>query len=105
MPLVLFEGSSPWQENLLGSLRDAGLEWHVAFESASMDAILAATQSGLGIAALPAEFVRNSRLIPLSHPALPLAPKIELGLFEAGVLPNNARTLLEVVQNCVSATN
>ena len=105
VPLVLFEGSSPWQENLLGSLRDAGLEWHVAFESASMDAILAATQSGLGIAALPAEFVRNSRLIPLSHPALPLAPKIELGLFEAGVLPNNARTLLEVVQNCVSATN
>lgn len=98
VPLVLFEGACPWQENLLDLLRASGREWRVAFESTSLDAILAATQSGLGIAALPREFVRNSRLAPLGHPGLPVAPQVEFGLFGAGVLPNSARTLLEVVQ-------
>jgi DNA-binding transcriptional LysR family regulator len=105
VPLVLFEGPCPWQDSLLESLRDADREWHVAFESTSMDAILAATQSGLGIAALPTEFVRNSRLVPFIHPALPAAPKVEFGLFGACALPNSARTLLEAVQSCASATN
>jgi DNA-binding transcriptional LysR family regulator len=105
VPLVLFEGPCPWQDNLLDSLRDAGREWHVVFESTSMDAILAATQSGLGIAVLPTEFVRNSRLVPFTHPVLPAAPRVEFGLFGASALPSSARTLLEVVQSCASATN
>jgi DNA-binding transcriptional LysR family regulator len=99
VPLVLFEGTCPWQENLLDTLRETGCAWRVAFESTSLDAILAATQSGLGIAALPREFVRNSRLAPLTDTALPVAPKVEFGLFGASVLPNAARTLLEVVQS------
>jgi len=99
VPLVLFEEECPWQKGLLDSLRETGCGWRVAFESASLDAILAATQSGLGIAVLPKEFVRNSRLAPFSHPALPVAPKVEFGLFGASVLPNAARTLLEVVQS------
>ncbi len=101
VPLVLFEGACPWQESLLDSLRETGCNWRVAFESTSLDAILAATQSGLGIAALPTEFVRNSRLAPFTHPALPMAPKVEFGLFGASVLPNYARTLLEVVQSSI----
>src|SRR5579864_5119985 len=98
VPLVLFEGTCPWQDTLLNTLRETGRAWRVAFESTSLDALLAATQSGLGIAALPREFVRNSRLAPLTDTALPVAPKVEFGLFGAGVLPNSARTLLEVVQ-------
>ncbi|HTT17582.1 MAG TPA: LysR family transcriptional regulator [Candidatus Sulfotelmatobacter sp.] len=105
VPLVLFEGECPWQNSLLDSLRDSGREWRVAFESTSLDAILAATQSGLGIAALPNEFVCNSRLVRFTHPILPTAPKVEFGLFGAGALPNNARMLLEVFQSCASATN
>ncbi len=96
VPLVLFEGPCPWQDNLLRSLRTAGREWHVAFESTSLDAILAAAQSGLGIAALPSEFVRNSRLVPLSA-GMPPAPKVEFGIFGASTLPSSAQTLLEVV--------
>ena len=99
VPLILFEGACHWQDNLLDDLRKAGREWRLAFETTSLDAILAATQSGLGIAALPTEFVRNSRLVPLLHPTLPRAPKVEFGLFGAGVLPNSARTLLEVVRS------
>ena len=99
VPLVLFEGPCPWQDNLLRSLRTAGQEWHVAFESTSLDAILAAAQSGLGIAALPNEFVRNSRLVPL-RTGMPPAPKVEFGIFGASTLPSSAQTLLEVVKGC-----
>ena len=60
VPLVLFEGACPWQDNLLDTLRETGRAWRVAFESTSLDAILAATQSGLGIAVLPREFVRGT---------------------------------------------
>jgi DNA-binding transcriptional LysR family regulator len=99
VPLVLFESARPWQDDMLDSLRDAGRKWRVAFESTSLDAILAATQSGLGIAALPGEFIRNSRLMPLTSSTLPTAPNVEFGLFGAGVLPAGARTLIELVQS------
>lgn len=104
VPLVLLESACSWQDDMLDSLRKAGRQWRVAFESTSMDAILAATQSGLGIAALPSEFIRNSRLVPLMNPTLPAAPKVEFGIFGAGVLPSSARTLVELLQSSTESS-
>jgi len=98
LPLVLFERPSSWQDEMLDSLRRAGREWRVAFESTSLDAILAATQSGLGIAALPAEAVRSSNLARVESTHLPPAPNIEFGLFRATALPTAAQTLLELLE-------
>jgi DNA-binding transcriptional LysR family regulator len=98
VPLVLFEGSCSWQDDMLNSLRRGGREWRITFESSSLDAILAATKSGLGIAALPAEVIRRSRLVHLKSARLPPAPTIEFGLFQATALPKRAQTLLEVIR-------
>jgi|SRR5450432_576647 len=96
LPLVLFEGPCSWQDEMLSSLRGAGWEWRVAFESASLDALLAATQSGLGMAALPAEAIRNYNLARPQGINLPTPPQIQFGLFRMAALPSEARTLLEI---------
>jgi DNA-binding transcriptional LysR family regulator len=79
LPLVLFEGPCVWQQEMLDSLRSAGWQWRVTFESASVDAILTAVQSDLGIAALLAETVRSSKLARVESADLPPAPKISMG--------------------------
>jgi len=98
MPLVLFEGPCSWQDEMLNSLRSGGREWRVTFASSSLDAILAATKSGLGIAAVPAEVIRRSKLVSLKSASLPPAPTIEFGLYQATALPKRAHTLLEMIQ-------
>lgn len=98
VPLVWFEGPCRWQGDMLDSLRKSGREGRVTFQSTSLDAVLTATLSGLGIAALPAEVIRRSRLVLLQSASLPPAPTIEFGLFQAIALPKGAQTLLEVIQ-------
>lgn len=97
VPLVLFEGPYAWQQEMLDSLRAAGWEWRVTFESASVDAILTAVQSGLGMAALPAETIRNSRLARIESASLPSAPKIQLGIFRGVANSSGAHAVLEDV--------
>ena len=104
LPLVLFEGPCSWQDDMLDSLRRAGREWRVRFESTSLDAILAATQSGLGIAALPAEAVRSSNLARVGSAHLPPPPNIEFGLFHAAALPQAAQTLVELLEIALAST-
>ena len=104
LPLVLFEGPCSWQDDMLDSLRQAGRQWRVTFESASLDAILAATRSGLGIAALPAEVVRSSNLVHVESDHLPPMPKLEFGLFRAAALPRGAQTLLELLEIALEST-
>jgi len=96
IPLILMESPSSWQDEMLDSLRRAGWEWRLAFESASLDAVLTATQSGLGIAALPVQEIRKFKLGRVLRMELPTPPSIRLGLFRRAALPSGARTLLEV---------
>ncbi len=94
VPLVLFKGPCAWQQEMLGALRTAGWEWRVTFESGSMDASLTAVQSGLGMAALPAETVRSSKLARVESAGLPPAPEIQIGIFR-GAASHVARSVLE----------
>jgi DNA-binding transcriptional LysR family regulator len=96
IPLVLFENPCSWQEEMLASLRKAGWEWRVTFESASFDAILTAAQSGLGVAALPDEAIRTFKVGRLPAEGLPPAPKVEFGMFPATALASGRRSMLEV---------
>lgn len=96
IPLILMESPSSWQDEMLDALRRAGWEWRVAFESASLDAVLTATQSGLGIAALPVQEIRKFKLGRVLRMELPTPPSIRLGVFRRAALPTGARTLLEV---------
>ncbi len=96
LPLVLFESPCSWQDDMLNSLSRAGWTWRVCFESGSLDAILAATQSALGVAALPAAIL-NGKLARVQNAKLPPAPQIQFGLFRTTSLPSAARTVLEIV--------
>ena len=102
LPLVLFESSCLWQDAMLDSLRKSGWEWTVSFQSSSLDAIVAAARSGLGMAALPSETMRNSKLASVRMAGLPPAPELEFGLFPAIGLAPEARTLFEIAMASVS---
>src|SRR5258708_35876814 len=62
LPLVLCESTNWWHDAILSSLRAAGWEWRVVFESASLDGTLAAPDPGMGGSALLPETVRDPRI-------------------------------------------
>lgn len=99
--LILLEKPCPWQDEVLQSLRAAGWSCRISFESSSLDAILTATQSGLGLAVLPTEAIQRGKLVTLTHASLPPAPQIELGMYSQATLPSHAQNLLEVAMASV----
>jgi DNA-binding transcriptional LysR family regulator len=102
LPVVLFERPCHWQDEMLDRLRTRGWEWRRTFESSSLDAILTAAQSGLGITALPMETMRNFKLACVTEVGLPQAPTVEVGIFSGTALTNNAQTVLDAVNAAVS---
>ena len=93
IPLILFEGPCSWQDEMLDSLHRAGRDWRITFENASLDAILAAVQSGLGISALPAMAIQNFELTRFHAIRLPSPPVVEFGMFRAATgMPSSAPT-------------
>jgi DNA-binding transcriptional LysR family regulator len=102
LPLVLFNGPCHWPSEMLNSLREAGWEYRISFESPSLDAVLTATQYGLGVSALSMERIRKAKLVQLSDSELPPAPILEFGLFSGITLSNSARTVLEVAKATIS---
>jgi DNA-binding transcriptional LysR family regulator len=95
LPLILCESTNCWHDEILSSLRTAGWEWRVVFESASLDATLAALDSGMGVAALLPETVRNTRLGEAKYARLPALPEVRFGMFRSRTAPTRARALME----------
>jgi DNA-binding transcriptional LysR family regulator len=95
LPLVLCESTNCWHDEILSSLRRAGWEWRVVFESASLDATLAALDSGMGVSALLPETVRNTRLAEVKCARLPVLPEVRFGMFRSRSAPTRARALIE----------
>jgi len=96
IPLILFEGPCPWQDEMLDSLHRAGRDWRITFESASLDAILSAVQSGLGITALPAVVIQDFALTRFHAVRLLRPPVVEFGMFRAATaLLSRAYTAVE----------
>jgi DNA-binding transcriptional LysR family regulator len=96
IPLILFEGPCSWQDDMLHYLHKTGRDWRVVLESASLDAILAAVQSGLGITALPSVVIQNFALSRFHVIQLPPAPIVEFGMFRASTrIASSAQTTVE----------
>jgi DNA-binding transcriptional LysR family regulator len=96
LPLVLCQSTNWWHDKILSSLRRAGWEWRVVFESASLDATMAALDSGLGVSALLPETVRNPGICEVKTAGLPVLPEARLGLFRSPTATNRARVMMEV---------
>ena len=95
LPLVLCESTSWWRDKILSSLRKAGWEWRVVFESASLDATLAVLDSGLGMSALLPETVRDTGIGEVKCSSLPVLPEVRFGLFRSPTASTKARALAE----------
>jgi DNA-binding transcriptional LysR family regulator len=95
LPLVLCENTGPWRDEILSSLRTAGWEARVVFESASLDATLAAVESGLGVSALLPEAIRNTGIREVKHARLPVLPEVRFGMFRSRTATTRARSLME----------
>ena len=95
LPLILCESTSWWRDKILSSLRKAGWEWRVVFESASLDATLAALDSGLGMSALLPETVRDTGISEVKYSSLPVLPEVRFGLFRSPTASTKARALME----------
>lgn len=95
LPLVLCESTSWWRDKILSSLRKAGWEWRVVFESASLDATLAALDSGLGMSALLPETVRDTGVSEVKCSSLPVLPEVRFGLFRSPTASTKARAPME----------
>ena len=80
---------------MLDSLHRAGRDWRITFESASLDAILSAVQSGLGITALPAVAIQDLALTRFHAIHLPRTPVVEFGLFRAATVIPSAHAAVE----------
>jgi DNA-binding transcriptional LysR family regulator len=81
LPLVFWQSCGSWHDGVLDSLHRSGWEWRVVFESTSLDATLAAVESGLGVAALLRETVRNTGIREIKNVRLPVLPEVRFGLF------------------------
>ena len=95
LPLILCESTSWWRDKILASLRRAGWEWRVVFESASLDATMAALDSGLGVSALLPETVRNTEISELKDARLPVLPEVRFGMFRSPAAATRAGALME----------
>jgi DNA-binding transcriptional LysR family regulator len=95
LPLVLCENTGLWRDEILSSLRRAGWEARVVFESASMDATLAAVESGLGVSTLLRETVRNTGIREVKHARLPMLPEVRFGMFRSRTTATRARSLMQ----------
>ena len=95
LPLVLCQSTNWWRDKILSSLRRAGWEWRVVFESASLDATLAALDSGLGVSALLPETVRNPGICEVKAAGLPVLPEARFGMFRSPTAPSRARVMME----------
>ena len=95
LPVILCESTNWWRDKILSSLRRAGWQWRVVFESASLDATLAALDSGLGVAALLPETVRNTGISEVKNARLPVLPGVRFGMFRSRTAATRARALIE----------
>lgn len=95
LPLVLWQSSGSWHDWILDSLSRSGWEWRVVFESASLDAALAAVESGLGVAALLRETVRNAGVGEVKKVRLPVLPEVQFAMFRGKSRSTRAQALME----------
>jgi DNA-binding transcriptional LysR family regulator len=95
LPLVLCQSTNCWHDEILFSLRQAGWQWRVVFESTSVEATIAALDSGMGISALLPETVSNARLREVKYARLPVLPEVRFGMFRSRSEPTRARALME----------
>lgn len=96
LPLVLCESAGLWRDEILSSLRRAGWEWRVVFESASLDATLVAVESGLGVSALLRETARSTGIREVEHARLPALPEVRFGMFRGQTASTRAKALMEM---------
>ena len=107
VPLVAFAEGCAYRDEALRSLRLARRDWTIACEARSLSALVAAVESGLGYAALPARLGERRSLIPadrLMEPLPALNPvELALGIADGREMPFARAIGTIIAQRCTLA--
>lgn len=81
IPLVVMDETNPFREIALSTLNAAGIKWRIAYEAASLSAVLAAVNAEVGITARPLEMQNSDLRILSESDGLPRLPEIRYWLY------------------------
>ena len=76
IPLVVMDETNPFREIAISTLNAAGIKWRIAYEAASLSAVLAAVNAEVGITARPLEMQNADLRILSESDGLPRLPEI-----------------------------
>jgi DNA-binding transcriptional LysR family regulator len=107
VPLVAFAEGCAYRDEALRSLRLARRDWYISCEARSLSALIAAVESGLGYAALPARLGERRSLIR-AHRLMELLPalnpvELALGIADGGEMPFAHAIGAIIAQRCTLA--
>jgi DNA-binding transcriptional LysR family regulator len=92
LPLALLEKPCLFREQALAALDQAGIPYSISVETASVSALQAAVEGGLGVTSRTAGFLAAQRL-ELHLTSLPPLPQIGYTLLQSSKLSRSAETL------------
>ena len=78
VPLVLYPAASITRKAAIGTLNEQGRQWHLAFSSDSLSALLAALRAGFGVSAQSAILAGSGLVVMPEHAGLPLLPMVDI---------------------------
>lgn len=99
LPVVAFGGACLWQQQVLTSLRRAGVAWRIVCTSTSLPAVQSAVEAGLGVAVLLDGNIRPESMRVLGQAdGLPEAPTADFGLFMRSVSATQGAAAVQTLQ-------
>lgn len=104
LDLVVFAEPCAWRRTMFDTLAGAGRDFRIAFTSQNISAVVAAVESGLGVALLTPECIRPETMRTLAVVAPGAAPlKAYFGIFAATRQSEPVRRTVELLQHSLQS--
>ena len=100
IPLVVMDETNPFRQMATNTLDDAGIQWRIAYEAASLSAVRAAVNAEVGITARPLEMQNADLRIVGESEGLPRLPETQYWLYRNFDEQNEAvLTVFNAIEN------
>ncbi len=100
IPLVVMDETNPFRQLATNTLDDAGIQWRIAYEAASLSAVRAAVNAEVGITARPLEMQNADLRILGESEGLPRLPETQYWLYRNFDEQNEAvLTVFNAIEN------
>lgn len=100
IPLVVMDETNPFRQLAINTLEDAGIQWRIAYEAASLSAVRAAVNAEVGITVRPLEMQNADLRILGEGEGLPRLPETQYWLYRNSDEQNEAvLTVFNAIEN------